>query len=123
MGSLHIHLLYPRGRKQTLSPLSGRGDEEEEGPQLQTPGLLSMNHRNMAYLMFFSSTLLFCKCAVATGQWCPSIRSPLSLSLRYISIISKEQDWDWDIVLTSSFIFYSLCPLQLFSAKTAESLQ
>ena len=84
----------------------------------------------MAYLLFVSTTILFCKCAVATVQRCPSIRQALSLSPRYIYTINKGEglrsDSCFDFII---FILFILCPphtipfhTKTFSAGVAGSL-
>lgn len=67
---------------------------------------LSLQPRKIAYLLFVSDTILFCKCAVATGQRSPLHETTLSLSPRYICTINKEREgYGAARVLTSSFIF------------------
>lgn len=64
----------------------------------------------MAYLLFVSGTILFCKCAVATGQQSSSIRQALSLSPRYICTINKGEGlWPgscFDFITYILFILY-----------------
>lgn len=79
----------------------------------------------MAYLLFVSGTILFSECAVATGQWSPSIRQALSLSPRYICTINKGEGLKpslcFDFII---YILFTLCSphLQPFSAGVAGSL-
>ena len=60
---------------------------------------------------FFSGPILFCKCAVATGQRSPSIRQALSLSTRYICTINKGEGLGpglcFDFII---YILFILCP-------------
>lgn len=99
IGSLDYQGVQPR--KQARLP--GWGGRCWAGPSVT-------GQRMMVYLLFVSGTILFSKCAVATGQRSPSIRHALSLSPRSICKINKGEGLRpgscFDFIIYILFIFY-----------------
>lgn len=100
----YIYLSHCSGAQTVLrARLTAEGGPCWAGP-------LSLGPKNMAYLLFVSGMILFCKCAVATGQQSSSIWQALSLSPRYICTINKGEGLRpalcFDFIIYILFISY-----------------